>query len=112
MTRILTQVRQAVTNLNPRQVREQAERRLDIGVFAKNESFYRELERFLLPATMSVEKRRVVARDVHRGRSGDKAYAIEIYELGLERSEHGVYFDPARPQQLVKLLHPVILLRH
>lgn len=95
-------------NLNPREVREQAERTLSIGVYGEREEFFRELERFLLPATLTVEKRREAARSVRRGRYGDKPYPIEIYELGLDRSAHGVYFDPARPQQLVK----DILARH
>lgn len=108
MIRILTQVRQAISNLNPREVREQADRRLDIGVFGTREEFFPELERFLLPATLSVDKRRQAAQSVRRGRSGDKPFPIEIYELGMDRSAHGVYFDPARPHQLVK----EILARH
>ena len=97
MTNILTQVRQAVGNLNPKEVRESAERPLRIGVFAQNESFFRDLEHFLLPATLTVDKRRNAAKNVRRGRQGDPPYEIEIYELGLDRSEHGVYFDPERP---------------
>ena len=102
MTNILTQVRQAVGNLNPKEVRESAERPLRIGVFAQNESFFRDLEHFLLPATLTVDKRRNAAKNVRRGRQGDPPYEIEIYELGLDRSEHGVYFDPERPHQMVK----------
>lgn len=102
MTKILAQVRQAVHNLNPREVRESAERILRIGVFARQEAFYRDLEHFLLPAAMTVEKRREVARFFRRASAGEGPFDIEIYEPGLEKSDKGVYFDAERPHQFVK----------
>lgn len=83
-------------------MRESAERPFRIGLFAADDSFYRDLEHFILPATMSVDRRRSAARSVERATRSEGPFDIEIYQLGLERSEHGFYFDPENPQQMVK----------
>jgi len=99
---LLTQVKQAVTNLSPGSVRESAERPFRIGLHAENESFIHELERFLLPATLSVDKRRMAAKNVVRAAQTPGPYDIEIFDPALERSNKGFYFDPAQATQMVK----------
>lgn len=97
----LLQIREAVRNLNPRDVRENAERRLAILVRAPN--VYPLLEDFLAPAMVSRGKRWELVEFLHR--PGDpgapEAYDLEIVEEGEERPEGAFAFSPVRPEQLV-----------
>jgi len=61
-----------------------------------------EFERFLLPATLSHDKRRTAAKNAVRAAQRPGPYDIEIFVPALERSDRGFYFDPAQPTQMVK----------
>ena len=83
---LLGQVKQAVMNLSPASVRESAERPFRIGLFAGSEAFIREFEKYMLPAALSVDKRRTAARQVVRAADQPGPYDIEIFDPALERS--------------------------
>jgi hypothetical protein len=57
-TSILRQIRQAVEQLNPNEVREHAETDIWVRLNAASEQSYREMEAHFLPDTASLEKRR------------------------------------------------------
>jgi hypothetical protein len=97
----LQQIREAVRNLNPRDVRESAERRLAIGVHAPN--VFPLLEDFLAPATVSRGKRWELVEFLHRvGDPGvPKEFDLAICEEGEECPPDGFVFSPARPDDLV-----------
>lgn len=99
---ILTQVRQAITHLNPSEVREQAERPFLIGIYAVNEPFIRELEHFLLPSTMTVERRREAAQHCKRAANHSGPFDIEVMEPGMPKTPKGIYFDKDRTAQFVE----------
>jgi hypothetical protein len=73
-----------------------------IGLFAEDEEFIHGFERYILPAMLSVDKRRSAARNVVRASQHEGPFDIEIYQMGLERSEAGFHFDPANPEFMVK----------
>ena len=98
----LGQVKQAVTNLNPGTVRESAEKPFRIGLHADDEEFFHTLERYILPATLSVDKRRTAAHHVLRAAKHQGPFDIEIFAPGLARSGRGFYFDAVKPEQMVK----------
>jgi uncharacterized protein (DUF697 family) len=54
---LISQLRQALTNLNPNEVRSMAERRLAIGLNATQASSYQAMADWLLPPGLSVGKR-------------------------------------------------------
>lgn len=83
-------------------MRESAEKPFRIGLFAADEAFYHAFERFVLPATLSVDKRRTSARSVFRASKHQGPFDLEIYEPGIARSEHGYYFVATNPDQFVK----------
>ncbi len=83
-------------------MRESAEKPFRIGLHADDETFFRALENYILPATLSVDKRRTAARQIFRASKHEGPFDIEIFEPGLARSEHGVYFVAANPGQMVK----------
>jgi uncharacterized protein (DUF697 family) len=85
-------------------VRESAEKPFRIGLYAVDEDFIHRFERFVLPPTLSVDKRRNAARNVQRAAQHPGPFDLEIFEPGLERSEAGFYFDPAHPDQMVKAI--------
>jgi hypothetical protein len=97
----LQQIREAVRDLNPRDVRESAERRLAIGVHAPN--VFPLLEDFLAPANVSRGKRFELVEFLHRvgdpGAPGE--FDLAICEEGEECPPDGFVFSPARPDDLV-----------
>ncbi len=100
-TSYLVQVRDAIRNLNPRDVRESAERRLAIGVRAPN--VFPLLEDFLAPANVSRGKRWELVEFLHRvdDPGAPSEFDLEISEEGEECPEGAFVFSPARPEELV-----------
>ena len=100
---ILSQIRQAVEQLNPNEVREHAEVDLWIRLNATSEESYRAMEIFFSPPAASVEKRREIFKAVYRRQhEGPDEPHLDIYEKGLERPEGSFVFDPNRPGELIE----------
>lgn len=102
--RVFPQLRQAISDLNPDNVRSAAERYLAIRIVAVSEESYRAIEEFLLPAPASAGRRLEQSLVLHR--NGDMAspdrFDLEIYEAGLEVPSHAFAFDPERPERVVE----------
>jgi hypothetical protein len=101
-TNILQQVRQAVGNLNPNEVRETAERPLVIRLEASSEAGYASMERFFAPAGISPKKRAEVVRALFRAdRAAPGRPDVAIYEAGLPAPPEAVPFYPDSPERTV-----------
>ena len=101
-TSILSQIRQAIEQLNPNEVREHAEVDIRVRLNATSEQSYREMEAFFSPGTASPEKRREILASVHRRQQdGPNDPHIDVYEMGLERPQGSFVFNPRRPGDLV-----------
>ncbi len=102
--RALKQVRQALANLNPAEVRNTAERPLAIHLVASDRDGYDAMMRFLSPPSASPGKQHERARALFREdeTEGDRDYDLEIYEIGLPQPENAVSFDPSRPDRTVR----------
>src|SRR5579871_5786669 len=75
-------IKDAITSLNPEEMREHADRPLRLFLYADSESGYREMEEFLTPAQLSVEKRAEASRLLQRAstpNSPSGTYDLEIY---------------------------------
>lgn len=108
-TNILQQVRQAVGNLNPNEVREIAERPLVIRLEASSEAGYASMERFFAPAGISSKKRAEVIRALFRAdRDAPGRPDLEIYEEGLPGPLEAATFYRDDPERTVA----EILVRH
>lgn len=98
----LRQIRQAVRNLNPREVRESGERRLAIGIQAPN--LFPLIEDYLAPAKVSRGKRWELVGFLHR--IGDPGappeFDLVIAEEGEDAPPDAFLFSPARPEELVR----------
>lgn len=102
-TSILKQIRQAVEQLNPNEVREHAEMDLHVRLNATSEQAYRAMESFFLPPTASLEKRREALASVYRRQQHDAPSQphLDVYEPGLERPENSFVFNPAKPDRFI-----------
>jgi len=104
-TRILRQIREAIEQLNPNDVRENAERRLTIRINAATSSGYAAIEDYLVPRTVSHKKRIEIVNFLLR--AGDPGMPqridIDIYEEGLTPATgDGFVFSPSHPDRLVQ----------
>lgn len=109
-TSYLTQVRQALTNLNPNEVRETAERPIDIGLIAATPAGYAAIEEFLCPPTLSHAKRWDTVQVLHRASDGDAPghVDLEIYEEGFAVPPGSFVFSLQNP---LKLVHEILARR-
>lgn len=104
VSRILQQVRQAVGNLNPQDVRDTAERPLAIRLVASASAGYAEMEDFLSTPDCSRQKRFEQAQALHRADDlgNPQEFDLEIYEKGLPCPEHGFSFSAESPGSFIE----------
>jgi hypothetical protein len=109
-TEILQQIRRAVGNLNPQEIRTSAGRPLAVLLVASDADGYRAMETFLSPPGFSRKKRFELSEIVYRAtdRAVPDTFDIEIYEAGLDCPSRAFQFFPETPEQLV----PQVLEQH
>ena len=102
-TKVLQQVRQAVSNLNPNEVRQAAERPLAIRLVAANSAGYAAMEDFLSPPSFSGKKRWEQIQALYRedDPGAPEQFDLEIHEAGLPRPEDVFLFIPDDPERMV-----------
>lgn len=102
--KFMRQIREAVSHLNPSEVREAAERPLSIGLYASTSASFTAMEDFLAPPGISRDKRWEVVQAMYRAGDpgGPDNFDLEIYEEGLPRPEHGFSFSPYDPYRVVE----------
>jgi hypothetical protein len=101
---VAEQIKSAIANLSPQQVRELAERPLSIGLVAAATAGYAAMQDFLAPPEISRGKRFELVKILHR--AGDpgapQRFDFEIWERGLPYPEETFCFDPDDPMQAVR----------
>lgn len=102
--KVLRELRQAISHLNPQEVRAAAERPITIRLVASSEEGYRAIEGFLCRHPVSAKRRAEQSLAlVRNGRPGAPArFDLEIYEAGLERPEGAFAFLPDQPERLIE----------
>jgi len=101
---ILQQVRRAVGNLNPHEVREAAERPLHIRLVACSSAGYAAMEDYLSPPGISRNKRWELVQFLYRADDpgAPEDFDLEIFEEGLPRPEYAFSFSPETPERTVE----------
>jgi len=96
---IFGQVKQALANLNPEEVRAESERPLSIGLVAPTSEALWRMESYLCPPHLSAAKRAEVSRMLHRISGGVRTgvHDFEIWDDNMATPEHAFSFDAARP---------------
>ena len=97
---LVRQVKRAVSNLNPREVREASERPVRIGLVASSAESIGRMETYFAPPHLSPERRAEAVRMLVRG--GAFGCDVEIYESSLLRPAKAFSFDPEAPDDCVR----------
>jgi len=96
---VFRQVKQAVSNLNPREVRLAADRPVSVALIAASAESLGRMETYLVPPHLSPDRRAQSVRLLHRGGSGCD---LEIYESSLLRPSRAFSFDLEAPEDCVR----------
>jgi hypothetical protein len=101
---MLSQIKKALQNLNPEEVRSLAARRPSIGIVAPTAERLWRIEEYLCPPALSPAKRAEVSRMIHRITAAERPDAcdIEIWDDSLAAPSHVFSFDPDRPERTVE----------
>jgi len=98
---VFSELKHALTNLRPHEVRQMADRPLDIGLVATSAAGYTAMENFFAPPDTSRERRAEILAMLHR--AGDpgipERFDLVLYEQMLPRAENAFTFyshDPGR----------------
>jgi hypothetical protein len=97
---VLTQVKHAIANLKPGEVREAAAKPVRVGLVAASQESLGLMEAYLVPPHLSAQRRVESARMLIRG--GGPDCDIEIYEASLLRPANAFSFDPEAPEDCVR----------
>jgi uncharacterized protein (DUF697 family) len=108
--KVLQNIREAIGNLNPEEIRRHTERPLRLFLYAHSENAYRGMEDFLAPRELSAARRAEVQRVIYRASEHDYPSAqhdLEIYfedsPIGaLGRTDRVFAFRADAPQQTVQ----------
>lgn len=100
---ILSQIRKALSTLNPAEVREIADRPARIVLHANSEQSYREMEAFFAPASFSERRREKVFTSLFRITDPHVPVTaeIDVYEQGIIHSKDGFTFYTYDPMGTV-----------
>jgi hypothetical protein len=98
---MLRDIKRAISNLSPHEVRLTADRRLALGLVATSAAGYTAIENFLAPPELSSERRADVLSMLHRASDPGipDRFDLVLYEHRLPRAENAFTFyahDPAR----------------
>ena len=96
---VFRKVKQAASNLNPREVRAAADRPVGIAIIASTAEALGRIETYFAPAHLSPDRRAQSVRLLHRGGVGCD---LEIYESNLLRPARAFSFDPDAPEDCVR----------
>src|SRR5947207_11842839 len=98
---VLLELKQALSNLRPHEVRQTADRQLAIGLVATSATAYSAMENFFAPPSLSSDRRAEILAMLHR--AGDpgipERFDLVLYEHRLPRAENAFTFysyDQAR----------------
>jgi hypothetical protein len=101
---MILDIKRAISNLRPDEVRQTADRHLAIGLVATSGAAYHAMEQFLAPHDLSADRRAEVTSMLHR--AGDPGipdrFDLVLYEHILPRAENSFTFYLGDPQRTVK----------
>jgi hypothetical protein len=99
---VLRQLKQALTTLKPKELRQQAERPLQVGLIAASDEELGEMEQFFAPPDFSPDRRAQASRVLVRG--GGPECDLRIYHTSLLRPPQTFSFDPEAPVDCVRAI--------
>ena len=97
---VLRQLKQALAGLNPKEVREAAERSVRVGIVAASPESLGRIETYFVPPHLSHHRRAEAAQLLVRGSCA--GCDVEVYESSLLRPARAFSFDPEAPEDCVR----------
>jgi len=101
---VFQELKKALSNLRPHEVRETADRPLAIGLVATSGAGYTAMEKFFAPPDTSRDRRAEILAMLHR--AGDpgipERFDLVLYEHQLPRAQNAFTFYPYEPIRTVK----------
>src|SRR4051812_8867427 len=98
---VFRELKHALSNLRPQEVRETADRPLAIGLVATSGAGYAAMERFFAPQDVSRDRKAEILAMLHR--AGDpgipERFDLVLYEQQLPRAENAFTFYPDEPRR-------------
>jgi hypothetical protein len=100
-TNIFQSIKNAISNLDPQEVRDQADRPIRIGLHAGTERTYRQMANFFAPPQISDHKRIELSRILFRA-SDLERYDLDFYSEDMLLPRDGFRFSPVNPDHAVR----------
>lgn len=97
---LFRQIKHALKNLSPADVRAEAARPVRIGLIASSPAMLGRMEAFLAPPHMSGPRRAEAVRSIVRGSAA--GCDVVLYESSLLGPQNGFAFDPDAPEDCVR----------
>jgi hypothetical protein len=94
-------LKQAISNLNPQEIRDQAAQPVRIGLHAASELGYQQMENFFAPSQVSAD-RRVELRNVLQRAAAGQRYDIDIYSQEWPSPPGGFAFSVPNSERTVR----------
>ncbi len=101
-TRMIKQVKDAISNLNPHEVRDLADRPVSIELYATSNRMYEVMEGFFAPPNISPAKRAEMRNVLHRAADVPYPGVIEVWEQGLKVPRHAFTYYADNPHRTVE----------
>lgn len=98
---MIKQLRDAISNLNPQEVRDITERPVSITLYASTTNMYEEMESFFAPPEVSLQKRAELRHVLQRTGDSPLPAVLEIYEEGISHPKSGFVYYPDNPKRVV-----------
>ncbi len=108
---VLRQIKHALSTLNPRELRQEAERPVRVGIVAPSADVLGQMESYFAPANYSPKRRAEAMRMLVRG--GGPSCAVEIYDSSILRPASAFSLDPESPDSCIRKVlraHPELTL--
>ncbi len=97
---VISQVKRALSNLNPAEVREEADRPVSVGIVASSAESLGRMETYFAPAHLSPRRRAQSVQLLVRGSCS--GCDVEIYESSLLRPSRAFSFDMEAPDDCIR----------
>lgn len=103
-TTVYGQIKTALQNLNPHDVRDIADRPVTIGLRASSSASLAAMEDFLAPSSLSRSRRFELVRVLHRiGEPGvPNQFDVELCDPAVPCPDHAFQFDPEAPERTIR----------
>lgn len=98
---MLKQIREAISTLNPAEIRRMADRPIIIEVHGSSPESYREMGRFFAPPEISEQKRAEVRKIVFKAGEAPSTPVIRVYDEMTPPAPGGFVFDRDDPNRMV-----------